>query len=118
MRVVAGEQKAEVELKPRTLFKPEEFRAAIEQAGQKVRSFELVLCATVEKREGRYYLQPAEVAQRFGVSGNDAARKLEGLVGKPVCLRGKLASTRPPLSLEILDVAVLPPAERRTPSPR
>jgi hypothetical protein len=114
---VPAEQKAHVQLKPRTPFKPQAFRAAIESAGQQVRAFELVLCAAVEVRQGRYYLQPGGVTQRFAAAGPETARKLQGLIGKPVCVRGTLVSDHPPLALELREIAALGP-EANPPSAR
>jgi hypothetical protein len=115
---VQTERKAYVELKPRALFDPKALRRAIEGAGQRVETFELVLCATIEVHDGRYYLQPAGVAQRFVVRGTGVARKLEGLAGRQVCARGKLVGADSALALEIADVAALGASQERRPSTR
>jgi hypothetical protein len=109
VRVVQSERKAYVELKPRTPFDPKAFRKAIEGAGQRVETFELVLCATIAEDDGRYFLQPADSAQRFAVSGDGVAQKLHGLAGRQVCVRGKLVATDPRLALEIAELATLSP---------
>ena len=102
-----SERKAYVELKPRTPLDAKALRKAIEGAGQRVETMELVLCPTIEVQDGRYYLQPADVAQRFAVSGADVAKTLEGLTGQQVCARGKLVATDPQLAVEIAELATL-----------
>jgi hypothetical protein len=113
VRAVLSERKAYVELKPRTPFDPKAFRKAIEGAGQRVETFELVLCATIEVDDGRYYLQPADVVQRFAVSGAGVARKLQSLAGRQVCARGELVATDPHLAVEIAELAALSPSPER-----
>ena len=90
-------------------FEPEKFRAAVKQGGGggEARRFELQLRATVERRDGRYYLRPVGVAQQFVVRDTPLARKLEAFIGKPVRVRGRLVSAGPPLELEL--TAVAPP---------
>jgi hypothetical protein len=63
------------------------------------------LRATVERRDGRYYLRPVGVAQQFVVRETPLARKLEAFIGKQVRARSSLVSTGPPLALELTDVA-------------
>jgi hypothetical protein len=92
-------------LKTAVPFEPEKFRAAVKQGGGDARRFELQLRATVERRDGRYYLRPVGVTQQFVVRETPLARKLEAFIGKQVRARGTLISAGPPLTLELTDVA-------------
>lgn len=92
-------------LKPGVPFEPEKFRRAIKSAGQQAGGFELRLRAAVERRDGRYYLRPVELAQQFGVRGGSSTDKLGPFVGKRVRARGKLVSPGPPLELELSETA-------------
>lgn len=88
-------------------FEPEKLRAAVKQGGGggEARRFELQLRATVERRDGRYYLRPVGVTQQFVVRDTPLSRKLEASVGKQVRAHGRLVSEGPPLALELTDVA-------------
>lgn len=86
------------------LFEPEKFRAAIKSASQEVREFELRLRAAVEHQDGRYFLQPSRVAQRFAIRPGALTGKLDASVGKQVRARGKIVSGGPPLELELVEI--------------
>jgi len=107
VRVTLEQEAAYVSLKTGALFEPGKFRAAIKSASQEVRNFELRLRAAVERQDGRYYLRPSRVAQRFAVGESALTGKLDAFVGKQVRARGTIVSDGPPLELELLEL--LPP---------
>ena len=88
-------------------FEPERFRTAIKSASREVRAFEVRLRATVDRQDGRYYLHPPGVAQRFVVHGGASTAKLVALVGKQVRARGTLISAGAALELELTEVGPL-----------
>ena len=92
-----------VRLKSGNSFDPDTFRAAVSNAGQQVRAFELRLSAVVRAEHGAYRLQPGRgmpVAVRAG-----SADKLKPLVGRTVRARATVVSApRSPLELELTDV--------------
>jgi len=107
VRVTLAEEAAYVSLKAGALFEPEKFRAAIKSASQEAREIELRLRAAVEAQDGRYFLRPSRVAQRFAIRPGALTGKLDVLVGKQVRARGTIVSDGPPLELELLEI--LPP---------
>src|SRR4051812_35454671 len=64
-RVVANEGVAHVRLKPGAAFAPEKLQVAVEKGGEKVRGFNLQMCANVDKENGRIFVHaPGAKTQR------------------------------------------------------
>jgi cation transport ATPase len=104
VRVEVGDEAVAVRLKAGVPFNREQLNAAVKNAGQQARDFELLLRAAVRQQDGRYTLEPAGLRQLFVVHEASAGR-LTTLVGKTVLARAKV-SQRSPLELELMDVAV------------
>lgn len=107
VRVTLEQKAAYVSLKAGAVFEPGKFRAAIKSASQEARTLELRLRAAVERQDGRYYLRPLRVAQRFTIRRGALTSKLDALVGKQVRARGTIVSDGPPLELDLVEI--LPP---------
>jgi copper chaperone CopZ len=106
VRVEVGDEAVAVRLKAGVPFNREQFDAAVKNAGQQARGFELRLRAAVREQNGRYNLEPTGLRQPFVVQQASADR-LTALVGKTVLARAKVSSSqRSPLELELMDVAV------------
>lgn len=106
VQIEIADEAVTVRLKAGSSFDPDRFRAAVKNAGQEARSFELRLNAAVQRQDGRYSLQPGAGAQPMLVRPPSAAR-LEPYVGKIVSARAKLlSSARSPVELEVTEVAL------------
>jgi copper chaperone CopZ len=106
VRVEVGDEAVAVRLKAGVPFNRDQFNAAVKNAGQQARDFELRLRAAVRQQDGKYNLEPAGLRQPFVVHQASAGR-LTALVGKTVLARAKVSSSqRSPLELELVDVAV------------
>lgn len=102
VRVVLASQVATVRLKPNTPVVPDQLRAAVERAGQRLREIELQLRGTLQRERGRYQLQPRTTAQVFVLRDSP---KLEALIGKVVRLRGRVMSPdATAVQLEVIEV--------------
>lgn len=105
VQVALADETAIVTLKAGAAFDPDTFRAAVRNAGQEARQFELRLSGAVQRQDGRYSLQPG--AGSSLAVGRSSAAKLESYVGKVVRVRARVSSpARSPLELELTDVAV------------
>jgi copper chaperone CopZ len=102
--VSVADRAAVVRLKSGNSFDPGKFGAAVKNAGQQARGFELRLIAVVQAENGRYHLQPGRgvpLAVRAG-----SADRLKPLVGRTVRAHAKVVSSPgSPLELELTDVS-------------
>jgi copper chaperone CopZ len=102
VKVVLASQAATIRLKPGVAVAPALLRAAVENAGQRLRVVELRLRGTLQRDKGLYQLRPAGLAQVFAVR-NDV--KLEPLAGRNVRVRGRVVSSgAAAVELELMDV--------------
>jgi copper chaperone CopZ len=102
--VSVADEAAIVRLRSGNSFDPGKFRAAVKNAGQEVRAFELRLSAVVQGENGRYHLQPGRGIPLTVRAGS--AEKLKPLVGRTVRARVKVVSLpQSPLELELTDVS-------------
>jgi copper chaperone CopZ len=107
VQVALADETATVQLKAGAAFDPDQFRAAVRNAGQEARRFELRLSGAVQRQDGRYSLRPGGGSSLALAVGRRSAAKLESYVGKVVRVRATVSSpARSPLELELTDVAV------------
>lgn len=105
VQITLADETAIVRLKSGAAFDPEKLRAAVKNAGQEARVFELRLSAAVQRQDGRYTLHPGRGASALVVR-RESEPRLEAFVGKVVRVRARVpASARLPLELELTDVA-------------
>lgn len=88
-------QTAEVEFTDgRHAFSPSVFRAAVDEAGVEVVTFQIDACGLIERREGRHWLIAGD--NRFLLEEGAAAP-----VEQPVCVSGRLDDRSEPHRLTI-----------------
>jgi copper chaperone CopZ len=103
VKVTLATQVATMRLKPGVRVAPDQLRAAVERAGQQLKSVELRVRGTLERDKGHFQLHLPEVAQLFAL--RDDVR-LQALAGKSVRVRGRVMSPDgPAVELEVVDVA-------------
>ena len=90
-----SEQTADVQFAPGAgTFVPATFRAAVQQAGVQVLSFEIDACGVVEEREGTRWLRAGQ--NRFVVAGPDDLP-----IGQKLCVTARLDDSTDPARLTI-----------------
>jgi copper chaperone CopZ len=103
-RLVSTEGVAHVRLKPGAAFDPAKLQMAVEKGGEKVRGFNLQMCANVDNENGRVFVHaPGAKTQRFAVRG-----KGQDLASVPpntlVCLKAKVVSNSSPVELDLTEL--------------
>ncbi len=105
VQVALADETATVQLKAGAAFDPDQFRAAVRNAGQEARQFELRLSGAVQRQDGRYSLRPG-AGSSLAVGASSAA-KLEPYVGKVVRVHARVSSpARSPWELDLTLVSV------------
>ncbi|MEI7933280.1 MAG: heavy metal-associated domain-containing protein [Alphaproteobacteria bacterium] len=104
VRLVSTEGVAHIRLKAGAAFVPDKLQAAIEKGGEKVRGFNLQMCANVDKENGRVFVHaPGAKTQRFAVHGKsqDVASVAPNTL---VCLKAKVVSNASPVELDLTEL--------------
>lgn len=105
VKVKLASQTATVHLKTGAPLAPAKLRAGVENAGQRLRTVDVRLRGTLQRKDEAYELRPAGQAQAFAVRDN---AKLESLAGRTVRLRGRVVSPdAAPVEIELVDVEPL-----------
>ena len=101
--VSLDEQAASVRLKPGAAFDADRFRAAVTNAGQDTRYFELRVRGAVRQHDGGFSIEPRPgLLLAFAPA---SASRLETYTGRNVRLRARVSSSaRSPLELALIDI--------------
>lgn len=103
VKITLATQVATMRLKPGVRVAPDQLRAAVERAGQRLLDVELRLRGTLELDQQKYQLRAPELAQVFALRDDP---RLQAFAGKTVRLRGRVRpSDAPGVELEVVDVA-------------
>jgi len=103
--IASSTSSAIVRLKPGASFDPEKYRAAVTNAGQQPKDFELRLTGALKRDGARYTLQTGG-SRALPVRAGSTA-KLDPYVGKTIRARAKVfSSPTAPLEIELTDISV------------
>jgi len=102
VKVVLESQTATIRLKPGAAVAPARIRAAVQDAGQRLRIVEVRLRGALQKEDSRYQLHASGQMQAFAVRDDE---RLPALAGKNVRVRARVVSAdAAPLELQLIDV--------------